>query len=1393
MKVSKQLIFLLVVSLLGFSLYAGCGNNVNESAVISSVINKENPIIESNELTVDSDDAYYIVLEKQLNDELDVNRAPDKCAAQGLTKIVLNFTTDEIQTCSTYDLSKLTATAYFSDKTNEVITPAWSIYSGGGTLNGTIYTATNKPAIIVFKALYSENGMSKLTLFRLTVTGLISISLNKTTDEIQLPAAYDLLAELLITAKLSNGTTKAIVKGDPNLKWILASGAGTINDGVYTPSAKVETATFTASYTENGVTKAAQFKLKVTGLSSLILSKTTDEVNSCETYDLASKIIVSNKLSNGSINDITSSQNLTWTLSSGSGLFDSKVYTAPAKAETAVFTASYTEAGITKTTQFRLKVTGLSSVVLDKTTDEIMLPATYDLASEINATAKFSDGDSKSVDLIWALSSGSGNLSGSLYTPAAKTETAVFIGSYTENGITKTAQFKLKVTGLSSLTLSKTTDEVVSCATYDLSQIIVSDKLSNGTVNNITNITTWKLVSGFGTLSGTTYTAPARAETAVLTANYTEAGITKTSQFRLKVIALVSIKLSKATDEAQILAPYDLASNISVTARLSNGQLKTISGNDSNLKWTLSYGSGIISGTIYTPPERIETAALTATYTENGLAQSAQLKLQSTATLRKNVELVGLALNKNTDAVAVGQVYDLSKLISIAKFADKTTAEVSLSWIVSSGGGSISGTTYTAPNNVAAVKLMGTFEAGDGSVRSVYFVMKITSSDPNIIDSITEVVTSAGAILTLKNGITMEITAASVVDTAAVTLTNYRDPEYYDINQYAIGVYSTADLMHAVIKIPVDDATEIEATGILLEGDNIKLLPLTGLTDVSNKTYNITITSPAVYNSPNILRSSTEDRIDLKQAMIMVEKREKKSLLEKNILLGDKKGAPIRMPFYYQYLDGTCWTASTLMFIKGHKNLPAEQYSTIYQILRDMGIPKGKYNKIDFKGIRLLEKNGLIRILGIQLNGNRSLESEISLALDNTPIEKNIWYVNKNCLDYIFNKILAGKPVILYTTTHLMLIVGFNNIDENDFLRSTLIVNSSAELWPNYIISFEQLLSVYQTNATPLVTYAAENIIPQSNLQTIQFHDEYDMTNITYDNGSKITTIQKELSGIRFLKGDIEVSKIVWDHLSIGGYKTEPVEEVNPFDNIKIQCDCFNSATQEVTCQVKTELYYFLANGSKSQYPIFTNSKPINLPLSIPRASSYIARQYYNETISHANDIKPNLPVGVSNFVLEIGLYDNNGTKKLDGFNIKYTMAKELTINSAPKHDFIGNNIQYASKYGDVDVTTSAIWKVTNPDDNVITDGQGAFVGGLLKTTGEITVTKEYNILASYTDPNSHATSTQEVKLKLLPGIIPNKKTFVSNVAQSFQLALATEIMGDRTTCIEWSGDSINS
>lgn len=77
---------------LALSFYAGCGGSSDGVLPVSYSAGSQDIVAAEEEpLVIDNDDAYYAALEKKLNDELDVNRAPDKCAAQGLSKITLSF------------------------------------------------------------------------------------------------------------------------------------------------------------------------------------------------------------------------------------------------------------------------------------------------------------------------------------------------------------------------------------------------------------------------------------------------------------------------------------------------------------------------------------------------------------------------------------------------------------------------------------------------------------------------------------------------------------------------------------------------------------------------------------------------------------------------------------------------------------------------------------------------------------------------------------------------------------------------------------------------------------------------------------------------------------------------------------------------------------------------------------------------------------------------------------------------------------------------------------------------------------------------------------------------------------------------------------------------------
>ncbi|HBS51848.1 MAG TPA: hypothetical protein DEA62_02520, partial [Coxiellaceae bacterium] len=71
----------------------------------------------------------------------------------------------------------------------------------------------------------------------------------------------------------------------------------------------------------------------------------------------------------------------------------------------------------------------------------------------------------------------------------------------------------------------------------------------------------------------------------------------------------------------------------------------------------------------------------------------------------------------------------------------------------------IVGTAYTAPNNVATVKLMGTYKALDGSTKSAYFTLTIYGNE---IYGNRGMVTTEGAKFHLTNGVTVEIPENSV-------------------------------------------------------------------------------------------------------------------------------------------------------------------------------------------------------------------------------------------------------------------------------------------------------------------------------------------------------------------------------------------------------------------------------------------------------------------------------------------------------------------------------------------------------------------------------------------------------------------------------------------------------
>jgi streptogramin lyase len=331
---------------------------------------------------------------------------------------------------------------------------------------------------------------------------------------------------------------------------VLMSSVGQSGADIVAHSAQAGGASLAAPNAQQAQDKAAA---KNADKNTIFLSKTSDEImllSSPAVYDLSQITVIAPNPAGKPI-DRTDYPHTEWTLVSGRGTLNGTVYST-AVAETAVFRAVYSHGGDVNTADFILRVVGLASISIAKTADNLMIapaaPNAYDL-SGIAVTANFSNATSRDVTndpaAVWVLVSGSGTLNGKLYSAAAVPETSALRVSYTLGGINVTADFALTTFNLSSVTLSKTADNLplslTSPAVYDLSRITVTANYSNATSKDVTNdpATIWTLVSGSGTLNGKIFSAAAAPSTAVIEAGYAEYGNAKTAQFNLAVTDMI--------------------------------------------------------------------------------------------------------------------------------------------------------------------------------------------------------------------------------------------------------------------------------------------------------------------------------------------------------------------------------------------------------------------------------------------------------------------------------------------------------------------------------------------------------------------------------------------------------------------------------------------------------------------------------------------------------------------------------------------------------------------------------------------------------------------------------------------------------------------------------------
>ena len=262
----------------------------------------------------------------------------------------------------------LSASAGYSDGSSRAVTASWSANSAAVSvsLSGQVTAAqvsVNTPATVT--ASYTEGGVARTASLNLTVTS--STTPRVTSISIQGSSAVPEggTTTLRVIATYSDASTKSVSanwsSSNPSLVSVAATGALTVGQ------VSVDTTvTLTASYTEGGVAVTSAFLLTVKDVPnalSFLIVVGASSLPEGQTSTLTAKANYTDG-SSKSVTPIWSSSNSAVASVSASGVVTAFQVTADSSV---TITATYSEAGVSKTALFPIVVKDIAAVVISTT------------------------------------------------------------------------------------------------------------------------------------------------------------------------------------------------------------------------------------------------------------------------------------------------------------------------------------------------------------------------------------------------------------------------------------------------------------------------------------------------------------------------------------------------------------------------------------------------------------------------------------------------------------------------------------------------------------------------------------------------------------------------------------------------------------------------------------------------------------------------------------------------------------------------------------------------------------------------------------------------------------------------------------------------------------------
>jgi hypothetical protein len=311
---------------------------------------------------------------------------------------------------------------------------------------------------------------------------------------------------------------------------------------------------------------------------------------------------------------------------------------------------------------------GLKSLQLSKTNENINENTTFNLTS-IKTVALYADSTTREVSVSWSAQEGS--IINSIYSPpAGKKGIVVLTAKYSEGLKTQTALLSISINALLTGLISGESFRAAEADTpFDLKSVKTTASYSDGTSREVS--VSW--AADRGSISAFNYIPPAGYIGEVnFLASYTEAQITKTAAFKLKLSRVAkTLTLSKTFDEMSVGAVYKLA-EITVSVNYSDKTSRVITP-----VWSYN-GAALDEQRVFLAPASPRSVILTASYSEDGINASAIFDLKIKPLITGLSAYMGVPGEKIT---VTGLGFGAARGESLIKFNQKYASNLDIeSW-----------------------------------------------------------------------------------------------------------------------------------------------------------------------------------------------------------------------------------------------------------------------------------------------------------------------------------------------------------------------------------------------------------------------------------------------------------------------------------------------------------------------------------------------------------------------------------------------------------------------------------------------------------------------------------------------------------------------------------------